>query len=46
MLSGPVDGTTGYDALNALNWLFISRRGVRTLRRFFETLVNDPSTVP
>ena len=40
----PVDGTTGYDALDALNRLFISRRGVRILRRFFERLVNE--TIP
>ena len=37
----PVDGTTGYDALDALNRLFVSRRGVRILRRFFERLVDE-----
>jgi (1->4)-alpha-D-glucan 1-alpha-D-glucosylmutase len=40
----PVDGTTGYDALNVLNRLFVSGRGVRTLRRFSQTLVDDRST--
>jgi (1->4)-alpha-D-glucan 1-alpha-D-glucosylmutase len=40
----PVDGTTGYDALNVLNRLFVSGRGVRTLRRFYQTLVGDRST--
>ena len=38
----PIDGTTGYDALDALNRLFVSGRGVRILRRFFERLVDDP----
>ena len=37
----PVDGTTGYDALDALNRLFVNRRGVRILRRFFERLVDE-----
>lgn len=37
----PVDGTTGYDALDALNRLFVSGRGVRILRRFFHRLVNE-----
>ncbi len=37
----PVDGTTGYDALDALNRLFVSGRGVRILRRFFQRLVED-----
>jgi malto-oligosyltrehalose synthase len=37
----PVDGTTGYDALDALNRLFVSGRGVRILRRFFERLVDE-----
>ena len=37
----PVAGTTGYDALDALNRLFVNRRGVRILRRFFERLVDD-----
>jgi malto-oligosyltrehalose synthase len=40
----PVDGTTGYDALDALNRLFVSGRGVRVLRRFFQRLVDDEST--
>jgi (1->4)-alpha-D-glucan 1-alpha-D-glucosylmutase len=38
----PVDGTTGYDALDALNRLFVNRRGVRILRRFYEHLVDEP----
>src|SRR5262245_52321760 len=37
----PVDGTTGYDALNVLNRLFVSGRGVRTLRRYYQKLVDD-----
>jgi (1->4)-alpha-D-glucan 1-alpha-D-glucosylmutase len=37
----PVDGTTGYDALDALNRLFVSGRGVRILRRFFQRLVGE-----
>ena len=37
----PVDGTTGYDALDALNRLFVSGRGVRVLRRLFQRLVNE-----
>jgi (1->4)-alpha-D-glucan 1-alpha-D-glucosylmutase len=37
----PVDGTTGYDALDALNRLFVSGRGVRILRRFFQRLVDE-----
>jgi (1->4)-alpha-D-glucan 1-alpha-D-glucosylmutase len=37
----PVNGTTGYEALNVLNRLFVSGRGVRTLRRFYQTLVDD-----
>ena len=37
----PVDGTTGYDALDALNRLFVSGRGVRILRRFFQRLVEE-----
>lgn len=37
----PVDGTTGYDALNVLNRLFVSARGVRMLRRFYKGLVSD-----
>lgn len=37
----PVDGTTGYDALDALNRLFVSGRGVRILRRFFQGLVGE-----
>jgi malto-oligosyltrehalose synthase len=37
----PVDGTTGYDALDALNRLFVSGRGVRILRRLFQRLVNE-----
>jgi (1->4)-alpha-D-glucan 1-alpha-D-glucosylmutase len=40
----PVNGTTGYDALNVLNRLFVSGRGVRTLRRFYQALVDDRST--
>src|SRR5262245_45161422 len=36
-----VDGTTGYDALNVLNRLFVSGRGVRALRRFYQKLVDD-----
>ena len=39
----PVDGTTGYDALDALNRLFVSGRGVRILRRFFQRLVDETS---
>jgi (1->4)-alpha-D-glucan 1-alpha-D-glucosylmutase len=35
----PVDGTTGYDSLNVLNRLFISARGVRTLRRYYQRLL-------
>ena len=37
----PVDGTTGYDALDALNRLFVSGRGVRLLRRLFQRLVDE-----
>jgi malto-oligosyltrehalose synthase len=37
----PVDGTTGYDALDALNRVFVSGRGVRILRRFFQRLVEE-----
>ena len=37
----PVDGTTGYDALDALNRLFVNGRGVRILRRLFQRLVNE-----
>jgi malto-oligosyltrehalose synthase len=37
----PVDGTTGYEALDALNRLFLSGRGVRILRRFFQRLVDE-----
>jgi (1->4)-alpha-D-glucan 1-alpha-D-glucosylmutase len=37
----PVDGTTGYDALDALNRLFVSGRGVRVMRRFFQQLVDE-----
>jgi malto-oligosyltrehalose synthase len=37
----PVDGTTGYDALDALNRLFVSGRGVRILRRHFQRLVGE-----
>jgi (1->4)-alpha-D-glucan 1-alpha-D-glucosylmutase len=37
----PVDGTTGYDALDALNRLFISGRGIRILRRLFQRLVDE-----
>jgi len=37
----PVDGTTGYDALDALNRVFVSGRGVRILRRFFQRLVDE-----
>ena len=37
----PVDGTTGYDALDALNRLFVSGRGVRILRRHFQRLVSE-----
>ena len=40
----PVDGTTGYDALNVLNRLFVSGRGVRVLRHFYQKLTDDPST--
>jgi (1->4)-alpha-D-glucan 1-alpha-D-glucosylmutase len=36
-----VDGTTGYDALDALNRVFVSGRGVRILRRFFQRLVDE-----
>ena len=36
-----VDGTTGYDALNVLNRLFVSARGVRMLRRFYKGLVDE-----
>jgi malto-oligosyltrehalose synthase len=37
----PVDGTTGYDALDALNRLFVSGRGARILRRLFQRLVGE-----
>jgi len=37
----PVAGTTGYDALDVLNGLFINRRGVRILRRYFERLTGE-----
>jgi malto-oligosyltrehalose synthase len=37
----PVDGTTGYDALDVLNRLFVSGRGVRMLRRSFQHMVED-----
>ena len=37
----PVDGTTGYDALDALNRVFVSGRGVRILRRHFQRLVGE-----
>jgi (1->4)-alpha-D-glucan 1-alpha-D-glucosylmutase len=37
----PVAGTTGYDALDVLNGLFINRRGARLLRRFFQRLTGD-----
>ena len=37
----PVAGTTGYDALDVLNGLFISWRGARILRRFFNRLTGD-----
>jgi (1->4)-alpha-D-glucan 1-alpha-D-glucosylmutase len=37
----PVDGTTGYDALDALNRLFVSGRGVRIVRRLFQRLVDE-----
>lgn len=37
----PVDGTTGYDALDALNRLFVSGRGVKILRRFYQRLVGE-----
>ena len=40
----PVDGTTGYDALDALNRVFVSGRGVRILRRFFQRLVDESIT--
>jgi malto-oligosyltrehalose synthase len=40
----PVDGTTGYDALNVLNRLFISGRGVRVLRHFYQKLVDDQAS--
>jgi (1->4)-alpha-D-glucan 1-alpha-D-glucosylmutase len=40
----PVDGTTGYDALNVLNRLFVSGRGVRALRHFYQKLTDDPAT--
>ena len=40
----PVDGTTGYDGLDALNRLFVSGRGVRILRRFFQRLVDEHIT--
>ena len=39
-----VDGTTGYDALNVLNRLFISGRGVRMLRHFYQTLFDEQVT--
>jgi (1->4)-alpha-D-glucan 1-alpha-D-glucosylmutase len=42
----PVEGTTGYDALDALNRLFVSGRGVRILRRFFQRLVEESTTFP
>jgi malto-oligosyltrehalose synthase len=37
----PVDGTTGYDALDVLNRLFVNGRGVRMLRRSFQRMVGD-----
>ena len=37
----PIDGTTGYDALDALNRLFVSGRGARILRRFFQRLADE-----
>ena len=40
----PVDGTTGYDALNVLNRLFISGRGVRALRHFYQKLIDDQTS--
>jgi len=40
----PVDGTTGYDALNVLNRLFVSGRGARALRHFYQKLKDDPTT--
>ena len=40
----PIDGTTGYDALDALNRLFVSGRGMRILRRFFQRLVDESIT--
>ena len=40
-VSWPVDGTTGYDALDALNRLFVSGRGFAILRRFYQRLVED-----
>jgi len=39
-----VDGTTGYDALNVVNRLFISGRGVRVLRHFYQKLVDDQTS--
>ena len=40
----PVDGTTGYDALNVVNRLFISGRGARALRHFYQKLVDDQTS--
>jgi (1->4)-alpha-D-glucan 1-alpha-D-glucosylmutase len=37
----PIDGTTGYDALDALNRVFVSGRGARILRRFFQRLMEE-----
>ena len=41
----PVDGTTGYDALDALNRLFVSGRGVSILRRFYRASGGRPHVV-
>ena len=35
--SWPVHGTTGYDALNAINGIFVSRHGLNELRRIYRS---------
>jgi len=39
----PIEGTTGYDALNVINRLFVSGRGVRVLRHFYQKLIDEPA---
>jgi (1->4)-alpha-D-glucan 1-alpha-D-glucosylmutase len=40
----PVEGTTGYDALNVLNRLFVSGQGMRALRHFYQKLIDDQAS--